>query len=357
MPVKLGFVGAGAVAQMCHIANFVEIADCRAVALAELRPELGRAAAAKFGIPRVYSTHRELLADPEVDAVVVVTRQAATGAVVLDALRAGRHVLSEKPMAHTLDQARLLAAEAQARDLRYAVGFMKRHDAAVQYAHSLLERYRATGELGPLAFVRAYCFTGHDGRDGTGFVMTPEERTVGLQAWPTAPDWLPEELHAEYELFLNVNSHDLNLLRYLLDGTPTVTGADLSRPLGKHVALDFGNCGGILEFGNTSLGEWNEGVEVYFARGVLRIAFPAPFVRQAARVEISTDDGRAQSVLPSFNERWSFRRQAEAFVKDVATGAEPLAGGADGVADLALAEEIWRLHLQTMHRTRPPVLS
>ena len=85
---------------------------CRVVALADLRPELAAAAAAKFGVKRTYRTHLELLADREVAAVVVVTRRRATGPIVLDALNSGRHVLSEKPMAYTTEQARTLV-EAQ----------------------------------------------------------------------------------------------------------------------------------------------------------------------------------------------------------------------------------------------------
>ena len=101
LTIGIGIIGAGMVGQMCHLANFVANPGCRVVALADLRPELAAAAAAKFGVQRVYRTHLEMLADSEVTAVVVVTRRRATGPIVLDALNSGRHVLSEKPMAYT----------------------------------------------------------------------------------------------------------------------------------------------------------------------------------------------------------------------------------------------------------------
>ena len=66
LTVGIGIVGAGMVGQMCHLANFVANPACRVVALADLRPELAAAAAAKFGVKRVYRTHLELLADTEV---------------------------------------------------------------------------------------------------------------------------------------------------------------------------------------------------------------------------------------------------------------------------------------------------
>ena len=71
-PLGIGMIGAGMVGQLAHLANFVQIPDCRVVGLAELRPDLGRAAAERFGVARVYESHREMLEDPEVEAVVVV---------------------------------------------------------------------------------------------------------------------------------------------------------------------------------------------------------------------------------------------------------------------------------------------
>src|SRR5690242_17163640 len=103
------------VGQMCHLANLVSNPACRVVAVADLRPDLAAAAAVKFGIARVFSSHRELLDDPDVSAVVVVTRRRATGPIVMEALNRGRHVLSEKPMAYTSAQADSLVEAAKAR--------------------------------------------------------------------------------------------------------------------------------------------------------------------------------------------------------------------------------------------------
>ena len=112
------------VGQMCHLANFAANPACRVVAVADLRPDLAAAAAQKFGISRVYGTHRDLLADSDVSAVVVVTKRRATGPIVLDALNSGRHVLSEKPMAYTTVQAKTLVEAARRQDLSYSIGYM-----------------------------------------------------------------------------------------------------------------------------------------------------------------------------------------------------------------------------------------
>ena len=344
--VGVGFVGAGMVGQLAHLANFVELPDCRALAIAELRPELGRQAAERFGVARLYPSHRELLADPAIDAVVVVTRRPATGPIVLDALSAGKHVLSEKPMAHTLAQAERLVDAAARAGVKYSVGFMKRHDEGVQQAKAMLQALLRSGELGRVILLRAYCFTGDFQVGSRGFVMTEETRPEGLELWPIAPDWLPKEAWPDYAAFLNVFVHDLNLIRYLTDRTPQVTAVDLRRSNGRLVMLDFGEFAGVLEMGEVPFRELQEGVEIFFEQGRLRLELPPPLLRNTpARVELYRGD-RHETIRPAPPWSWAFRRQAEAFIADISGNREPIASGRDSLADMAMIERIWRRHLE-----------
>jgi len=343
----IGFVGAGMIGQVAHLANFLNLPGCRVVGLAELRPELGRMAAARFGVPKVYATHRELLADSEVEAVVVVTRRPATGPIVLEALESGRHVLSEKPMAHTVEQATRLVEAAARRNLRYAVGFMKRHDAGAQKAKELLDSLRDSGELGRILFVRVYCYGGEFKCAATDFVMTDEARPDGLATWPSAPDWMPAELVSDYAWFLNVFIHDLNILRYLMNSEPEVRAVDLTRRNGRLVTFDFGEFPAVLEMAEIASHDWQEGVEIIFERGRLTLQFQSPMLRNVpARVELTRAGEHRESVVLPLPKSWAFRRQAEAFVADVAARREPLASGRDAVGDLRLTEAIWRQHLR-----------
>lgn len=344
--VGLGFVGAGMVGQVAHLGNYVDLPGCKVVALAELRPELGRKVAAKFGVRKVYQSHRELLADNEVEAVVVVTRPQAHGPIVLDALEAGRHVLSEKPIAHTVDQAMRLVDAAERRNLRYAVGFMKRHDAGSQQAKASLDQLRKSGELGRIVLMRAWCFGGEFRCGTTDFVMTDEARPDGLSTWPSAPDWIPTASVPDYASFLNVFIHDLNMLRFLAGSEPRVRAVDFERENGRLVMLDFGEFPAVLEMAQIASRDWQEGVEVVFERGRLVLQFSSPMLRNSpARVELTRASERQETILPGVPWSWAFRRQAEAFVADIRTGRDPLACGRDAVCDLRLAETIWRRYV------------
>lgn len=327
------------VGQMCHLANFVANPACDVVAIADLRPDLAAAAAQRFGISRVYGTHRELLADAAVSAVVVVTKRRATGPIVLDALNSSRHVLSEKPMAYTTAQATLLVEAARRRNLVYSIGYMKRHDAGVARALDVLTRLRGDQSLGHVVRARGWCFGGDTGRSRDDFVMTGEARPDGIELWQDGPDWMPSAMRPGYDGFLNVFSHIINLARYLLGPSPTVAEGIVETSGAARITLDFDGIACTLDLLNGAEGAWREGLTIDFERGALTVELPAPFAEQEARV-ILDHHGESTQLVPATS--WAFRRQADAFISDIVERRIPLASGQDSATDIALAEAIWK---------------
>lgn len=104
--------------------------------------------AATFG-GRVYADYAELLADPSVEAVVLATPHFLHHAQVMQALRSGKHVFVEKPIATTLAEGEEMAASAHRAGLVLAVGHQGRHTGGVRRAKEML----ATGEFGAVASV------------------------------------------------------------------------------------------------------------------------------------------------------------------------------------------------------------
>ncbi|MVT49076.1 gfo/Idh/MocA family oxidoreductase [Bradyrhizobium yuanmingense] len=335
----IGIIGTGMVGQMCHLANFVANPACRVVAIADLRPDLAAAAAQKFGISQVYGTHRELLADAAVSAVVVVTKRRATGPIVLDALNSGRHVLSEKPMAYTTAQANLLVEAARQRNLVYSIGYMKRHDAGVARALEVLTRLRNDRSLGRVVRAKGWCFGGDTGRSRDNFVMTGETRPDGIELWQDGPDWMPSAMRAGYDNFLNVFSHIINLTRYLLGSSPTVADSSVEISGAARITLDFDGIACTLDLVNGSEGAWREGLTIDFERGAVTLKLPPPFAEREAKVIV---EHNGQSTRLTGEKSWAFRRQADAFVSDIAEGRTPLASGADSVTDISLAEMVYK---------------
>ena len=247
--VKLGVVGAGFVGQHAHLGNYATLPGAKVVALAELRPELGRAVAQRFDIPRVYSSHTEMLRDPEVEAVVAITARPMTGPIAFDCLNAGLHLITEKPMAGTAAQAEKLVRVAHERKLVYVVGYMRRHDAGVLLAKELLDQVTKSGELGQLTFVRAHCFGGDAYCGIAGHVTTDEKVPESAASWPLSPDWVPDAEKPEFAWFMNVYCHNVNLLRFLMGSDPTVTHVEFDRRPGRLAVMRFGNIPATLEAG------------------------------------------------------------------------------------------------------------
>ena len=343
-PLGIGMIGAGFVGQEAHLANYLKQADCRVVALAELRPDLGRDVAAKYGIPKVYDNHHALLEDDAVDAVIVVTRRHATGPIVGDALSAGKHVVSEKPMAHSTAKATMLADLADSQGCLYTVGFMKRHDPAVTTAKKYLDDCRQTGRLGRLSFVQGHCFPGAFFPPDHVGVMTAEPRPDGTELWPMGPDWMPAVAHTRFDRFLNVFIHDINLARHLADGPLTIRAATSTQDDSTFAII--GDVGGVplsLAFSQQSQAPWREGMIFVFERGTVTVSVPAPMEKlHGGSVTIETEDGIEALNIPT---GWGFERQAQAVVQDFTSGRPSIASGRDSIEDLQIAEDIWRIVL------------
>lgn len=341
-PINVGFVGAGFIGQVAHLANFTTLPDCRVVALAELRPELCKKVARKYDIPRTYPSHRDLLEDPHIDAVVVVTARPCTGPVAYDCLDAGKHVLTEKPMTGDVEHAELLTRISQERGVHHVVGYMKRYDDGVQRAKAILDDLLHTEELGRMTFVRGHCFMGESYCNVDDYIKSDELVPPDLPRWPEAPSSLANDRQSDYAWFLNVYSHNTNLLRYFLGGTPQVRYTHVASRFGGVVVFDFQGIPITLEVGRLTCREWDEVIEIYFEHGRLQVKTPPALLRNVpAKVTLYRGDTHT-FIDPQCEWRWSFRRQAEAFIRTVRENVDSLTSGVDSLEDVRLAESIWR---------------
>lgn len=119
-PMKVGILGCGVIStsRLGYLPGMKHIAD-KAVTVAACDPviERARAVAAEYGIPEVYESLDEMLERSPVEVVVNLTPIPIHGATSLKIVRAGRHVVSEKPLATTMEEADALVEAANARGL------------------------------------------------------------------------------------------------------------------------------------------------------------------------------------------------------------------------------------------------
>ena len=127
-------------------------AEARLVAAADPVEEAQRAAVEDLGFERAYADYRELLADPQVEAVSICSPNYLHEEIALAAVEAGKPFWIEKPMGVSAQQARRVARAAADAGLVTAVGFNYRHAPAIEYMRHLVR----SGELGRITNVRVW---------------------------------------------------------------------------------------------------------------------------------------------------------------------------------------------------------
>lgn len=110
--VRLGVVGAGNIAAM-NVAGYLEHERCDVVAVCDTDKDVASAAAAEWGAPQVFTDLDDLLADPDIDAVEILTPTHLHYDHVLAAVAAGKHVSCQKPLANTVAEARKMGVAAE----------------------------------------------------------------------------------------------------------------------------------------------------------------------------------------------------------------------------------------------------
>ena len=327
--------------QLVHLPNFVASERCEVVALAELRPELGRIVADKYGIPKVYTNSSELAQDGEVEGVVAILPFNRNDLVTCDLLRAGKHVLVEKPMVTSVTAAQRMLEAAQEGEALLMVGYMKRYDPGVVKAKQIIDDLRRTGRLGEITFARAHCFTG-DFAAGLGGPIVTDEPYPAVVTTPP-PDWLDESLHPDFDRLIRYYSHNTNLLRFLLDNPLTVDRVNLSHN-GWLITFDTEQYPVSLEAGMSTVHTWDEHTRIYFEHGWVDVATPPPLLRNVpAQVTVYESNEVKQITQPLAAWKWAFREEAEYFLQCIQEGRQPTSSGADSLRDMELAEDIFRV--------------
>lgn len=143
--VRWGVIGLGWFGEV-HADNLAEIPGIELAALCTRRPERLNEIADRLGVTRRYTDYRELLADPEIDAVSITTHINDHREIAIDALRSGKHVLLEKPMAPTVTDCEQIVAAAEAATGFLMVGHICRFDPRVTLAKQAIEEGRI-GEI------------------------------------------------------------------------------------------------------------------------------------------------------------------------------------------------------------------
>ena len=322
--INLGIIGCGWITNTIHLPVLRRLEGVRLYAACDTRDERLRLVERRFGIPRLYSDWTGLIADPDLDAVLIATPADSHPLLAAAALAAGKHVLVEKPLTLTVADAEALAKQARTVNAVSMVGLNFRF-------HPLARALKATIQRGVV------------GRPVAVFVtLMSKSQRISVSGYET-------DLQRGGGVFHNKAVHILDLLRFLFDCEVASGRATARSEMHQHdsAAVEIVLANGVQVVGYFSdraiadmtclvIGDEGKaavnftrpaGVALYrreFSRS--RRAKIWAYMRQAPRlasaISLSTPAGR----LSSYRGEW------EHFLACIASGSRPKPNFDDGLA-------------------------
>lgn len=150
--VRIGVIGTGGIANGAHLPGYSQIPDaCEIYALCDIDPAALKRTVEKYPVKHQFEDYRKMLELPELDAVSVCTPNYVHYQPTVDALKAGKHVLCEKPIAMNAKEAAEMVKAARKAGKILQVGYNSRFAPTNQ----LLKKFIDAGELGEIYYARA----------------------------------------------------------------------------------------------------------------------------------------------------------------------------------------------------------
>ena len=325
--LRIGVLGAGQIAQAAHFESCVKARNAELYAICDVAADLGARMAIAHGARRSFGDYDAMLGDPEVEAVIIATADAFHVDASIRALEAGKHVLCEKPMAVSVEDAERLRDAVARTGLVLHVGHMKRYDGGIEAAKDFIER-----EMGEMLSLKAwYCDSTHR------YAMTDAiQPAIVTSAASRRPSGDPKADRQRY-LMLAHGSHLVDLACFLGGEIETV-GARFREAYGARCwFIDVGFRSGAIGHLDLTVAvrmDWHEGFEVQGERGGVLAKTYNPWYYKSSDVEIFHESD-ATWRRPLAADGHFYRRQVEGFADAVLTG-RPARGASaeDGVASV-----------------------
>lgn len=206
--VRIGLIGTGYIGR-CHAIAYAQAATVFSLKgeivremVAEVNPDVARAQAAALGFNRSTGDWRELVADPHIDVVDICAPNFLHKEMALEAIRHGKHVYSEKPLALDVADAELMTCAAREAGVKTLVGFNYMKNPTSQLAHEIIAR----GEIGEVVH-----FYGTHNED---YLANPQ----------TPLDWHCQRALAGLGALGDLAAHIVNMAHYLVGNISEVSG-------------------------------------------------------------------------------------------------------------------------------------
>ncbi len=315
--LRIGVVGAGRIGKL-HVNNLMtRVSNATVVAVTDVVAESAKELAQKFNIPKVYGDYKELVNDPEIDAVFVCSSTDTHSIIAYDAVMAGKHVFCEKPIDFDLDRIKKVIDAVEKKGVKFQVGFNRRFDRNFKHV-------RDTVQAGMIGDPHIVMVTSRD---------------------PAPPP--VSYVKVSGGIFLDMMIHDFDMVRYLSGSEVTevfTNGVVLVDPeIGKAgdvdtaiVTLKFANGAiGVINNSRKAVYGYDQRVEVFGSKGCITADNET-----ANLTTLYTESGvMREKPLYFFLERYNeaFIAEEQGFVDAVLEDKPTLVNATDGLKPVLIA--------------------
>lgn len=325
--LNVGILGCGPIAQAAHFESANKARNARLYAICDLADDLRERMAAMHAPKKKFSNYDKMLADPELEAVIIATSDAFHVQAAIAALQAGKHVLCEKPLGIGVEEVEELARVVKASGKVLQVGNMKRFDPGIQSAKAFIDN-----EMGEMLALKAwYCDSTHR------YPMTDAVQPQIIKSAQAKKPAIDPKSDLQRYYMLAHGSHLLDTARHFA-GEIVAVDARLLNRFGAYcwfVDVEFANGTlGHLDLTVAVRMDWHEGFQIYGQNGSILGKTYNPWYYKSSEVDIFREaTGTTSRVLGA--DGHFYRRQLEGLADVVLTGA-PMVGAdvTDGVASV-----------------------
>ena len=311
--LKVGILGCGPISQAAHFESAAKARNAELHAICDVADDLRERMAATYVPAKSFRDYDEMLADPELDAVIIATSDAFHVAAATAALKAGKHVLCEKPLGVSVEEVEGLKDIFESSGKILQVGHMKRFDAGLQSAKAFID-----GEMGELLALKAwYCDSTHR------YAMTDAVQPLIVKSAQARKPAQNPKADLERYFMLAHGCHLLDTARYF-GGEIVEVGARLRQRFGAYcwfvdVAFATGALG-HLDLTVAVRMDWHEGFQIYGENGSVIGKTYNPWYYKSSDVDIFDEaSGETTRVLGA--DGHFYRRQLEGFADVILNGA------------------------------------
>jgi predicted dehydrogenase len=319
--LRIGVLGCGPIAQFAHLDACRKARNVELYAICDRADDLRERMRALHEPRAAYADYDAMLADPQVEAVIIAIADEFHVPAALKAIGAGKHVLVEKPLGTTIDSCRELRDRATGTRSIVQVGNNRRFDPGIEFARQFIAE-----EIGQRIALKSWY---HD--SVYRYTMTDNLQPIPL-ASPAAlrPEGDPKADRKRYYL-LTHGSHLVDTARFLGGPIAAVRGRLLERfgAFCWFIAVDFADGSlGHLDLQIPIRGDFQEGFQVHGEHGSVTGRVHLPWFHKSSDVEcFSARDNQYHRVLGA--DAHTYKRQVEGFASAVLDGAPQLGANLD----------------------------